>query len=169
MMWWTPSRVLKRSRKSARCRDFDSISVAFKRIKNILRQAAEQGNEARRVDSTLFPKRPRKRKRLAAQMFPARLIAGRIAAREQKDYRGAAADAFDSCGRRWMQFFDKVMVMVDDEQVAGQPAGLAATMLNEFSTIADFSEIVTREMCSPRQYHLEFTAEDSFMATDNSP
>jgi glycyl-tRNA synthetase beta chain len=40
-------------------------------------------------------------------------------------------------------FFDKVMVMVEDEQVRANRLALLATLLKEFSTIADFSEIVT--------------------------
>ena len=40
-------------------------------------------------------------------------------------------------------FFDKVMVMVEDAACAGEPLALLRTLLKEFSTIADFSEIVT--------------------------
>jgi glycyl-tRNA synthetase beta chain len=40
-------------------------------------------------------------------------------------------------------FFDKVMVMVEDEPVRANRLALLATLLKEFSTIADFSEIVT--------------------------
>ena len=40
-------------------------------------------------------------------------------------------------------FFDKVMVMVEDERVRANRLALLRTLLKEFSTIADFSEIVT--------------------------
>ncbi|MGA2347222.1 MAG: hypothetical protein ABSF93_14510, partial [Candidatus Sulfotelmatobacter sp.] len=40
-------------------------------------------------------------------------------------------------------FFDKVMVMVDDAKVRANRLALLRTLLKEFSTIADFSEIVT--------------------------
>ena len=40
-------------------------------------------------------------------------------------------------------FFDKVMVMVEDERVRDNRLVLLQTLLKEFSTIADFSEIVT--------------------------
>ena len=40
-------------------------------------------------------------------------------------------------------FFDKVMVMVEDENVRANRLALLRTLLKEFSTIADFSEIVT--------------------------
>jgi glycyl-tRNA synthetase beta chain len=41
------------------------------------------------------------------------------------------------------KFFDKVMVMVDDQRVRANRLALLRTLLREFSTIADFSEIVT--------------------------
>jgi len=40
-------------------------------------------------------------------------------------------------------FFDKVMVMVDDERLRANRLALLQNLLKEFSTIADFSEIVT--------------------------
>jgi len=40
-------------------------------------------------------------------------------------------------------FFDKVMVMVEDENLRANRLGLLRTLLREFSSIADFSEIVT--------------------------
>jgi glycyl-tRNA synthetase beta chain len=40
-------------------------------------------------------------------------------------------------------FFDKVMVMVEDENLRANRLALLQTLLKEFSTIADFSEIVT--------------------------
>ena len=41
------------------------------------------------------------------------------------------------------KFFDKVMVMVEDQRVRANRLALLRTLLKEFSTIADFSEIVT--------------------------
>jgi glycyl-tRNA synthetase beta chain len=40
-------------------------------------------------------------------------------------------------------FFDKVMVMVDDPAIRQNRLALIATVLGSFSSIADFSEIVT--------------------------
>ena len=40
-------------------------------------------------------------------------------------------------------FFDKVMVMVDDTRVRANRLALLQALLREFSTIADFSEIVS--------------------------
>ena len=40
-------------------------------------------------------------------------------------------------------FFDKVMVMVEDPGIRANRLALLTSLLGEFSTIADFSEIVT--------------------------
>jgi len=40
-------------------------------------------------------------------------------------------------------FFDKVMVMVEDEKLRSNRLALLQKLLGDFSTIADFSEIVT--------------------------
>jgi glycyl-tRNA synthetase beta chain len=42
-------------------------------------------------------------------------------------------------------FFDKVMVMVDDDGLRGMRLALLERLVNEFSTIADFSEIVAEQ------------------------
>ena len=41
------------------------------------------------------------------------------------------------------KFFDKVMVMVDDDNLRANRLALLQTLVKEFSTIADFSEMVT--------------------------
>ncbi len=43
------------------------------------------------------------------------------------------------------RFFDDVMVMAEDEQIRKNRLTLLSGLLSEFSTIADFSEIVTVE------------------------
>jgi glycyl-tRNA synthetase beta chain len=42
-------------------------------------------------------------------------------------------------------FFDQVLVMAEDEALRKNRLTLLAELLSEFSTIADFSEIVTTE------------------------
>jgi glycyl-tRNA synthetase beta chain len=119
--------------------DFESISIAFKRMKNILRQATEAGREvAASVDSTLLQEDPEKD--LAAQV-PA--TAKRVEAfRADRQYEKALLEiaklrpAID-------RFFDKVMVMAEDVKIRANRLALLQTLLKGFSTIADFSEIVT--------------------------
>jgi glycyl-tRNA synthetase beta chain len=64
--------------------------------------------------------------------------------REKKEY-GDALLLLSTVRERVDTFFDKVMVMVDDEHghVRANRLALLQTLLKEFSTIADFSEIVT--------------------------
>jgi len=119
--------------------DFESISVAFKRTKNILRQASEAGREiAPTVESALL-KEPAERD-LAAQVPE---TAKRVESlRVDRNYEAALLEiaklrpAID-------YFFDKVMVMVEDARLRANRLALLQTLLKEFSTIADFSEIVT--------------------------
>jgi glycyl-tRNA synthetase beta chain len=119
--------------------DFESISVAFKRIKNILRQASEAGREvAPKVESALLQEDAERD--LATQLPAAAKKVETL--RAQREYEGALLEiaklrpAID-------RFFDKVMVMTEDAKVRANRLALLQTLLNEFSTIADFSEIVT--------------------------
>jgi len=119
--------------------DFASISVAFKRSKNILRQAAEnKKNVSSHVDLTVL--QDDSEKELASQIPQAAAMVEKL--RATRDYQGALMEiaklrpAVD-------KFFDKVMVMVDDDNLRANRLALLQTLVKEFSTIADFSEIVT--------------------------
>jgi glycyl-tRNA synthetase beta chain len=119
--------------------DFESISVAFKRMKNILRQANEAGKEIAGVLS-LEALQETAEKELASQVPQTAKAVAQLSG--QRNYEQALAEvsrlrpAIDT-------FFDKVMVMVEDERVRANRLALLQTLLKEFSTIADFSEIVT--------------------------
>ena len=124
--------------------DFASISVAFKRIKNILRQARETNKTiAPQLDSAALTEQSEKE--LAAGM-PA-IAAGVRELREEKNY-AAALEQISRLRQPVDAFFDKVMVMVDDERVRSNRLVLLQSLLSEFSTIADFSEIVTENKSS---------------------
>ena len=119
--------------------DFQSISGAFKRMKNILRQAAEKTNViAMRVDSSGLQEESEKE---LAALIP-QTVASVAKLRAAHDYEGALLEiaklrpAID-------KFFDKVMVMVDDDNLRANRLALLQTVVKELSTIADFSEIVT--------------------------
>ena len=123
--------------------DFASISTAFKRIKNILRQARETKKSiAEHLDSDALTEDAEKR--LATAIGIASAVR---ALREEKDYSAALAQ-ISRLRQPVDAFFDKVMVMVDDETVRANRLALLQTLLNEFSTIADFSEIVTESKSS---------------------
>jgi glycyl-tRNA synthetase beta chain len=119
--------------------DFESISSAFKRMKNILRQAAEKTKvSAMRVDPVGLQEESEKE--LAALIPQAAATVEKL--RAARNYEGALLEiaklrpAID-------KFFDKVMVMVDDDNLRANRLALLQSVVKEFSTIADFSEIVT--------------------------
>jgi len=119
--------------------DFQSIAAASKRIRNILRQASEKGlrpastfaagsenvEEAKLLHQKLREITPRVEQVIAKREYVKALHQLAIL-REPTD-----------------KFFDKVMVMVDDETIRANRLALLQSLLNNFSSIADFSEIVT--------------------------
>ncbi len=130
------AKAVSQARKSE---DFEHIAAAFKRVKNILRQAEE------------------KKFKIAAKLEPARMqdetafkLAGESVAigaaveqhRQEKNY-DQALKVMATLRPHVDAFFDQVMVMVDDEQVRSQRLAMLRDLLANFSTIADFSEIVT--------------------------
>jgi len=119
--------------------DFESISVAFKRTKNILRQSEENKRHvAGRMELSVL--REDSEKELATLIPEAATVVEKL--RATGDYQAALMEiaklrpAVD-------KFFDKVMVMVDDDNLRANRLALLQTLIKEFSTIADFSEIVT--------------------------
>ena len=120
--------------------DFDSISIAFKRIKNILRQAAEKKIAIPAFDPKLLQDDAEKAlARVGSDL-------GTKVEELRKHHKYADALAEISKLRPALDvFFDKVMVMVDDGRVRGNRLALLSMLLKDFSTIADFSEIVTEK------------------------
>jgi glycyl-tRNA synthetase beta chain len=118
--------------------DFESISVAFKRMKNILRQASETGKQpAKRVELKALQEPAEKE--LGSQVPQTAKVVAELSS--QRNYEQALVEV--SRLRPVIDhFFDKVMVMVEDERVRANRLALLQTLLKEFSTIADFSEIV---------------------------
>jgi glycyl-tRNA synthetase beta chain len=119
--------------------EFQAIGAACKRMRNILRQAEEKGIRPAATFEDMADSAPEE-KSLAAYV---EVNGPKVEAlRKKKDYRDAlmllatAREPVDA-------FFDKVMVMVDDERLRANRLALLRTLLKEFSTVADFSEIVT--------------------------
>jgi glycyl-tRNA synthetase beta chain len=126
--------ALTAARESA---DFAAISAAFKRIKNILRQAEEKhfalGSPK---DVTLAPE--------AQQLADAAaLLAPEVAALRKLRFYGQALEAIATLRPVVDAFFDKVMVLDPDPAIRGAHLALIDEVLRGFSGIADFSEIVT--------------------------
>ncbi len=105
--------------------DFEPIAASFKRIKNILKQAAWSDGDSYRKE--LFEGGPEldlyeEMRRTADQPLESRI--------------GPLRPKIDL-------FFDKVLVNDPRENIRRNRLGLLYRILQEFSTIADFSEIVT--------------------------
>ena len=125
--------------------DFVSISIAFKRIKNIVRQAREQRRDDSPISVGIEFKNPEifeagAERELAVLIHPFLHDVKQLAA--QKKYREALAKVA-ALRRPVDTFFDKVMVMVDDEAVRTRRILMLFALLAGVSNIADFSEIVT--------------------------
>jgi glycyl-tRNA synthetase beta chain len=119
--------------------EFQAIGAACKRMRNILRQASEKSIEPA-AKFEYLPESADEEKSLMSYMEK---TGGKVEEhRSKKEYLDAllllstARDPVD-------KFFDKVRVMVEDERVRANRLALLRTLLKQFSTIADFSEIVT--------------------------
>ena len=119
--------------------EFQSIGAASKRMRNILRQAAEKGIEPASQFEYLADA-ANEEKMLCAFMEQNR--AKIDAHRTAKEY-SEALFLLSGVREHVDRFFDEVMVMVDDEKTRANRLALLNSLVKEFSTIADFSEIVT--------------------------
>jgi len=119
--------------------EFLAIGAACKRMRNILKQAQEKGF-APAATFEYLPDSSHEEKTLAAYI---EVNAPRVEAlRKKKEYTDALI-LLSTAREHVDAFFDKVMVMVEDEKIRANRLALLRTLLKEFSTIADFSEIVT--------------------------
>jgi glycyl-tRNA synthetase beta chain len=119
--------------------EFQAIGAACKRMRNILRQALEKNiNPAAQFE--YLPEAADEEKSLMAYMEGASARAEEF--RSKKEYLDALR-LLSTAREPVDKFFDKVMVMAEDEKVRANRLALLRTLLKEFSTIADFSEIVT--------------------------
>jgi glycyl-tRNA synthetase beta chain len=119
--------------------EFLAIGAACKRMRNILRQAEEKGITSAATFEYL-PGSAQEEKNLATFV---EVNGPKVEAlRRKKEYSGALT-LLSTAQQPVDAFFDKVMVMVEDERLRANRLALLRTLLKEFSTIADFSEIVT--------------------------
>jgi glycyl-tRNA synthetase beta chain len=105
--------------------DFEPLAASFKRIRNILEQAKFTGGGG--IDESLLEAGPER------ELY--------------QEYRRIAGQPIENAISRLRPkvdlFFDKVLVNAPDARVRWNRLTLLHTLLAEFSTIADFSEIVT--------------------------
>jgi len=119
--------------------EFQAIGAACKRMRNILRQAEEKGiAPAERVETQKDTSD--EEKNLIRYLEQS---GGKVEQQRKKKEYVEALQLLSTAREPVDKFFDKVMVMVEDHQVRANRLALLRTLLHEFSTIADFSEIVT--------------------------
>jgi glycyl-tRNA synthetase beta chain len=118
--------------------DFRSVCIAFKRVKNILRQAREK-----QLDWPAVPDRGLMAE-TEQELFDESGLKGIVFNQhaESKEYKEALA-VLAGLRPALDRFFDKVMVMVDDEKVRANRLALLSRLDKVFRRVADFSEMVT--------------------------
>jgi glycyl-tRNA synthetase beta chain len=113
--------------------DFEPLAASFKRIQNILKQAQFPGDGGQ-VDGALLEPGPESDLYKEFQNVRSRAA--------NQPYR-PALESIASLRPKVDLFFDKVLVNAPDAKIRQNRLTLLHTLLAEFSTIADFSEIVT--------------------------
>ena len=131
--------ALHQVRASEAAENLEAVCISFKRIKNILKQA---GEKKALVAASVNPKGLPETSERALLQATERAGAEVNKARAAQDYQSAIRQAA-SIRPVLDKFFDDVMVMVEDQQLRANRLALLQKLLNDFSTIADFSEIVT--------------------------
>jgi glycyl-tRNA synthetase beta chain len=119
--------------------EFQAIGAACKRMRNILRQAEEKGIAPAEEVEALPDSAPEEENLIAFLEQSGRRVQDLCRQKQYLEALRVLAAAREPVDK----FFDKVMVMVDDQRVRANRLALLRTLLKEFSTIADFSEIVT--------------------------
>ena len=114
--------------------DFEPLAASFKRIKNILRQAGI--NTAAHPDARLLQHGPER------DLYQA-WFKVRQQLTDSSTYREKLT-AIASLRPEVDLFFDKILVNDPDPEIRQNRLALLHGLLTEFSTIADFSEIVTQ-------------------------
>ncbi|HTA43851.1 MAG TPA: glycine--tRNA ligase subunit beta, partial [Bryobacteraceae bacterium] len=114
--------------------DFEPLAASFKRIRNILKQAQFEGL-GDSLQDRLLESGPER------ELYEAFEVT-RLALKVLPDYR-SRLENIASLRPKVDLFFDKVLVNAPDAAVRQNRLTLLHHLLAEFSTIADFSEIVT--------------------------
>jgi glycyl-tRNA synthetase beta chain len=118
--------------------DFAAVSAAFKRMRNILSQAKEKGiAPGSSVDAALLTEAT---ERALAERSAE--LAGRVSGLRAERRYTEALEQIATLRPQVDAFFEGVMVMAPDAAVRANRLALLEKVLEDFSGIADFSEIV---------------------------
>jgi len=125
-------------------RNFPPLAAAFKRIRKILEKAqpllAKSGLRISAVRPELLREKSERELYEVSQQIgeKARAFKNEARYREALEVIAGLRPAVD-------RFFDDVLVMAEEEDLRLNRLSLLSTLLKEFSTIADFSEMVSED------------------------
>jgi glycyl-tRNA synthetase beta chain len=122
-------------------KDFAPLAASFKRIRNILEKSASKDDKGRiAVNPELLGEGAEVELHLTAQRIREKVAVNK----RDKNYK-VALEEISKLRPAVDRFFDGVLVMVEDREVRQNRVALLASLLKEFSTIADFSELGSEE------------------------
>ncbi len=139
--WDNPLECRKRLDAIARMRessDFQSLANSFKRIKNILLKAAVDPRTESAIDPTLFQASEEKSLHRAVVLMNPRISSALRAGRHE-----AALGLMASLRPSVDLFFDKVLVMDENQTLRRNRLALLVLLLQTFLEVADISEMMT--------------------------
>jgi len=129
-------RRLEALRTIRKSKNFESLTVSFKRIRKILEKGALPAGEVPQVATSLFDNDAERG--LYAAMHAA---APRVNEQKRAGHFKEALEAIAAMRPDIDKFFEQVMVMAEDQAVRKNRLALLSELLRRFTTIADFSEM----------------------------
>ena len=118
-------------------KNFPPLAAAFKRIRNILEKSAAKGDKGQLTVKAELLREPAERELYGAAQ---KIREESTRKKRERKYRGAL-ETISELRPAVDHFFDKVLVMVEEADLRKNRIALLGTLLREFSTIADFSEL----------------------------
>jgi glycyl-tRNA synthetase beta chain len=118
-------------------KDFTPLAVAFKRIRNILEKSAQSGDKGQGTVNRDLLREPAE---VQLHTMATKIGEEAMLRKKEKKYK-AALEKISELRPSVDLFFEKVLVMDEDQDVRRNRIALLGGLLKEFSTIADFSEI----------------------------
>lgn len=119
-----------------RSKNFEPLSVSFKRIRKILEKSGVPAQDLQSVNSEAFEAEAER-----ALFGAMRAAAPRVEADKRAGKYKEALEIIAGLRPTVDQFFEKVMVMAENERVRKNRLALLSELLRAFTTVADFSEM----------------------------
>ena len=119
-----------------RSKNFEPLSVSFKRIRKILEKSGTPAADLQSVNSEVFEAEAER-----ALFGAMRAAAPRVETEKRAGKYKEALEVIASLRPAVDNFFEKVMVMAENETVRRNRLALLSELLRAFTTIADFSEM----------------------------